>query len=167
MEMQTYVEQIRAQLAASASLGDEQTRRVAEALAVAVEPAVRLVLIAAMSAAADEITASLLDLPGAPIVSVRTDGDEVSLQMRSVEPLAGHPATPPTDEGDTTARISLRLPEQLKADIDAAARAVGASVNSWLVRTAASAVAQSVKPGGNQRSSGVGGSHRMTGWING
>ena len=33
-----------------------------------------------------------------------------------------------------TARISLRLPEGLKASIDAAAAREGVSVNTWLVR---------------------------------
>lgn len=165
MEMRPYVDQVRSQLAAAALLGDEQTRRIAEALSAAAEPAVRLALLSAASTLADEVTAALLDLPGAPTVSIRTDGDELQVQVRPVEPTGGA-APPRTEEADANARISLRLSEQLKADIDAAARTVGASVNTWLVRTAASAVAQGLRPGAQGGSSSRGG-HRLTGWIDG
>jgi hypothetical protein len=65
------------------------------------------------------------------------------------------------DEGDNDARISLRLPESLKSQIENAARAEGVSVNSWLVRAANSALS----PGQSFRAHGHGG--RITGWING
>ena len=45
-----------------------------------------------------------------------------------------------TDE--TTARISLRLPDGLKARIEEAAGSIGASVNSWLVHALHDAVVQ-------------------------
>ena len=73
MELTTYVHQVQKHLSAAAALGDEQTRNTADALATAAEPAMRLAVLAALSAAADEITAALLDSPGAPAVSVRLD----------------------------------------------------------------------------------------------
>ena len=41
---------------------------------------------------------------------------------------------------DTSARITLRLPETLKASVEAAAAREGVSVNSWLVQALARAV---------------------------
>ena len=66
------------------------------------------------------------------------------------------------DEGENDARISLRLPESLKAQIDTAARAAGISVNSWLLRAATAALGPG--RGAPTTSSGPG---RITGWING
>jgi uncharacterized protein (DUF1778 family) len=43
------------------------------------------------------------------------------------------------DDGGTW-RVTLRLPENLRAGVDAAARADGLSVNAWLVRAAAAAL---------------------------
>ena len=44
------------------------------------------------------------------------------------------PAAPPSAEDEASARITLRLPEGLKAGIEAAASREGVSVNAWLVR---------------------------------
>ena len=64
-----------------------------------------------------------------------------------VDELADGPAfvTPPfaaresEDDGGTW-RVTLRLPENLRAGVDAAARTDGLSVNAWLVRAAAAAL---------------------------
>jgi hypothetical protein len=48
---------------------------------------------------------------------------------------------------DATARLTLRLPEPLKVQLEAAAAAEGLSVNAWLVRTVAGAL-QPGDPGG-------------------
>jgi hypothetical protein len=48
------------------------------------------------------------------------------------------PRTPPPvedDDGGGTARVTLRLAEQLKARIEEAAALEGVSVNAWLVRS--------------------------------
>ncbi|HVE25916.1 MAG TPA: Arc family DNA-binding protein [Sporichthya sp.] len=160
MDLETYSAGVRAQLTAAAALGDESTRAVAEALATAADPAVRLALLEAISAAADEITAALLDAPSSPAVAVRLDRDEVRVEVRLADPPPA-PVVPAVDEGDNEARISLRLPESVKSQIETAARAEGVSVNSWLVRAATSALT----PGPPFRASGHGG--RITGWING
>lgn len=44
------------------------------------------------------------------------------------------PATPVPESDEGLSRISFRLPESLKARIEAAAAADGLSVNAWLVR---------------------------------
>src|SRR5205823_2488652 len=50
------------------------------------------------------------------------------------------PYSNPEDDTGTTARVTLRLPEQLKPQIDEAAARAGLSVNAWLVRTVAAAL---------------------------
>jgi hypothetical protein len=161
MHLFPYTASVRAQLTAAAALGDESTRAIADALASAAEPAVRLAVLEAVSAAADEITAALLDAPGSPTVAVRLDSDDVRIEVRLAEPAAPPAAAVALEEGDNDARISLRLPEALKGQIESAARTEGVSVNSWLVRAANAALS----PGQSFRAHGHGG--RITGWING
>ena len=166
MDMHPYVAQVRTQLEAAAALGDDRAREIASALSAAVEPAVQLALVAALSGAADEITAALLDAPGAPAVTVRFGDDRAQFEVRQYE--EGESSPPPVDDADASARISLRLPEALKTDIEAAARGDSVSVNTWLVRAAASALSA---PGGGQARPGTrrsgGGTYRVSGWING
>ncbi|MGH8862983.1 MAG: toxin-antitoxin system HicB family antitoxin [Jatrophihabitantaceae bacterium] len=168
MQLSQHVTQVRDQLTAAAALGDDATRRVAEGLAVAAEPAMRLAVLGAVTAAADEITAALLDSPGAPAVAVRLDGDEVQIEVRTAEVVEPVPA----EDTDASARISLRLSDSLKSDIEAAARAESVSVNTWLVRAAGRALASSPRPGpgweGRGGWDGRGNNpYRITGWING
>jgi hypothetical protein len=168
MQLSPYVAQIQTSLTAAAALGDEATRHTAEALCTAAEPAARLAVLAAVTAAADEITAALLDSPGSPAVAVRLDGEDLRVEVRLAEPAPEPPADDP-DTADATARISLRLPEGLKTEVEAAAKAASVSVNTWLVRAAGRALAAGrARPGfeaggWESRSSG----HRITGWING
>jgi hypothetical protein len=161
MQLSPYVAQVQAQLTATAALGDDATRRTAAALAAAAEPATRLAVLAAVTAAADEITAALLDSPEAPSVAVRLDGDELRIEVRTAESV---PDGPPED-GEASARISLRLSDALKSDVETAARADAVSVNTWLVRAAARSLA------GNRTRGGWDGRgtnpHHITGWING
>jgi hypothetical protein len=186
MRLHDHITQVATQLDAAAALGDERTREIAHTLAVAATPAVRLALLAALSEACDEITAVLLDLPGSPTVAMRLDGDEAVVDVR----LADTPteAEPPVsrDEGEATARISLRLTEALKSAIDTAAEQAGVSVNTWLVRAATNALNPNPfdalaafgrasggfgggpqRPGGGAQRHGGGGHQRITGWING
>lgn len=183
MHLDEHLTQVHDQLAAAAALGDDRTKEIASALATAATPAVRLAVLNAVSAAADEITAALLDFPGSPAVSVRLDGDEVHVGVRSVAGGADTPSTEPRrDDGDASARISLRLSEALKNEVDGAAARDGVSVNTWLVRAATSALhpgpfgglgAGLFGSGGPFGPGGPGGgrrgehSGRVTGWING
>lgn len=163
MHLEAYLTTVHDQLAAAAALGDDRTREIAAALGAMAAPAVRLAVLDAVSAAADEITEALLDQPGSPTVSVRQDGDEVrvSVQAGVVAPAVVEPRR---DEGDTGARVSLRLSEALKSEIDAAAERDGVSVNTWLVRAAAAALDdRGVR--GERRARHE--NHRVTGWING
>lgn len=166
LQLPQYVAQVRAQLVAAAALGDDSTKASATALAAAAEPAVRLAMLAAISAAADEITAALLDTPAAPAVTVRLDGDDVAISVRLTQPVEPAEDRTPTNEHEYNARISLRLPETLKTAIEAAARASATSVNTWLVRAASTALARADSAGQSQASAKPGGGYRVRGWIN-
>ena len=174
MQLQHHLAQVSDQLAAAAALGDERTKEVAAALGAASSSAVRLALLHAVTEAAGEITAALLDYPGAPAVTVQLDGDELALDVRPTHT----EEAPRADEGEATARISLRLTEALKAEIDAAAEAEGISVNTWLVRVAAQAtrnpfaggpfvnIASAFGAAAAAKGRGRRGDQRVTGWIN-
>lgn len=169
MHLDQYVSQVHDQLTATAALGDERTQQIAHTLVSAATPAVRLAVMHALAAAADEITAALLDYPGAPTVAIRLDGDALSVEVARAQ---AEPAeTLRVDDGDTSARISLRLPESLKADVEAAAGHDGVSVNTWLVRAAGAALSPGRSgpgPGWGDSASQRGRSaHHITGWING
>lgn len=159
MHLPPYTAGVRAQLTAAAALGDDSTRAIADALAAAAEPAVRLAVLEAVAATADEITEALLDAPGAPVVTVRLDHDDLRVEVRLGAVAEAAPA--PADEAENDARISLRLPETLKGQIETAARGAGVSVNAWLLRAAGAALS----PAPTYRPAGAGG--RITGWING
>ena len=139
MDFSPYVDQLRRELVSSAELGGDEARALAERLTGPLEASVRLAMLSALSAAAEEITSQLA--PGS--VDVRLRGGDIGFVVtpppapehhEEAEP-APTPAPPPADADDAaTARITLRLPEQLKARIEDAAGREGFSVNTWLVR---------------------------------
>lgn len=168
MQLHPYVAQVQAQLVAAAALGDEHTRAIALALSTAAEPAIRLALLAATSAAGDEITAALLDSPGAPAVAIRVDGDDLRVEVRAGEPVPEPEPARPSAEEDNSARISLRLPEGLKSRVEEAARTEGISTNTWLRQALEGTLSgwPWPRPGANRPGATHGG-HRITGWVNG
>src|SRR6516162_2117573 len=173
MELEPYVATLSQELAAAAGMAGHEDRELAERLATPLESAARLVLLEALSAAADEITRDLA--PGS--VYVRLHGREPSFVVTPApsdsfaEPTAPAPgALPPmatdTDEG-ATARINFRLGESLKGRIEQAADRAGLSVNSWLTRAAAAAL-ESDDPArwAEQRGArSARGNDRFTGWV--
>jgi hypothetical protein len=142
MELTPYVENIRRELAVAAEAGGDEARELAERLTAPLESAVRLTLLEALSAAADEITSELA--PGSVEVRLR-GGDPAFVVTPAPTEEAAHdesdvPPLPPEGEEGETARINLRLPGQLKAGVERAASREGLSVNAWLVRITAAAV---------------------------
>jgi type 1 fimbria pilin len=169
MELEHFLREVSEQLTAAAALGDERTREVAAALAGTARSSVRMAILDALAAATVEVTDALHaaggDAQPAPAVSLQLTGDQVRFtvttppQLEEAEPVATRP-----EDGDATARISFRLPDSLKAEIDRAAGQAGLSVNSWLVRAATNALRPGTASAGGWHSSG---GHRFTGWVTG
>ncbi len=170
MELTRYVDDLQHRLATAAGAGGDDARRLAERLAAPLDAAVRLVLLDALSFAAGEISAELA--PGS--VDLRLRGGEPEFVVALPEPEAGGrddlaatpalPAPPATVEGDdgATTRTTLRLPDQLKAQVEVAAARDGLSVNTWLVRAVAAALEQiPAAPTAVPRRGGT----RVTGWV--
>lgn len=178
-----YVDSLRRELAVAAEAGGEDARALAERLTSPLEAAVRLVLLEALSDAADEITRDLA--PGS--VEVRLRGRDPDFVVTPPPPqpapaeapppgglrqaLAGAlevsmgvraPAAEPEETGGTS-RVTLRLPEHLKPRIEEAAGRMGLSVNAWLVR----AVTAALDPGGPPQDRGEGRpiGRNYTGWV--
>ena len=76
------------------------------------------------------------------------------------------PPAPPaeTDEG-ATARITLRLPEQLKTRIEDAAGREGFSVNAWLVRAVSRGLDAAAGSGPGDRRRNRWSGQQYSGWV--
>jgi hypothetical protein len=149
MDLSPFLDGLRRDLAASVAAAGPEAARTGELIAGALEPAARLTLLDVLSQAAAEITAALDDVE----VDVRMrgrDADLVITEAAHPEPAAPPRTEPapgpvPEPEGDP-ARITLRLPEHLKAQVEHAAAAEGISVNTWLVRATAAGLHPQTPP---------------------
>jgi len=176
MDLTPYIASLRDDLVTAASAGDENTRRAAEVLAAALEPAARLAIMNALSDLAAEVTASLDD----HVVDVRLAGRDVQVVVtgRGV-PHDGPRAdeVPPVDEaGGDMSRMTLRMFEQLKAKAEQAAAAQGVSLNTWVQQAVQGALHRKLggKDWSREWSRGWGGGpetgqnqHRVHGWYEG
>jgi hypothetical protein len=137
MDLTPHVEALQRDLAAAAAAGSEETRRVADLLAGALEPSARLTLLDALAEVAAEVTEAL----DSTLVEVRLQGREPRVVVTQEapgpesdpEPEPEQPAFSATEDAGTV-RITLRLPEPVKSLLDQAAAREGLSVNTWLVR---------------------------------
>jgi len=142
MDLQPYVDAVRHDLAVAAAAGGPDAETLAERLTAPLESAIRLALLESLSEAAEQITRDLA--PGSVEVRLRGRDPEFTVSA-GVEDGAELSYTPPVvapeseDDGGTW-RVTLRLPENLRAGVDAAARGDGLSVNAWLVRAAAASL---------------------------
>jgi HicB family len=127
MQASRFVEALTQDLVAVARLGDEATAQAAERLIASLQASVGLRLLEALSEAALELSGQL---PGGHI-EVRLAGQDPELVYVEDAP---EPAAPAGPEDANLARISLRLPEDLKTRVERAAASEGLSVNSWLVQ---------------------------------
>ena len=136
MDITPYVDSLRRDLVAAAEAGGDELKQAAERLAYALDPSARLALMEAISHAAAEITA---ELPQGS-VDVRLAGRDldfvVDVPVADAQTPPGPPAPPvppaPEEDGDL-ARITLRIPESVKARAEDRAAAAGQSLNTWLV----------------------------------
>src|SRR5690349_15481165 len=175
MDITPYVERLREHLAQAAAAGDDQVRDAADRLALALDPSMRLALMEALSQAAAEIT-----------TEVRSGSVDVRLSGRDLEFVVDNPrpepvqvaATPDPDEDEdadgATARITLRLPESVKARAEELAARHRASLNTSTVTALRAATREGAinidndlsslpfgpDAGGNTRRG-----KRMTGWV--
>ena len=125
MDITPYVDTLRRDLVAAAEAGSDELKQAAERLAYALDPSARLALMEAISHAAAEITAELPD----GSVDVRLVGRELDFVVE-VAPPAAMPEPPPPpappapldEEAGDLARITLRIPEAVKARAEAVAR---------------------------------------------
>jgi hypothetical protein len=166
MELAPYVDTLHRELTAAAEVAGDDVRRAADRLLTALDASVRLVLIEALGAAAEQITAELA--PGS--VEVRLRGRDPEFVVTA--PVAPEPPAPPPppptasfEADDTTARISLRLPDGLKVRIEEAAGSIGASVNSWLVHALQDAVVRVDQQPPHERTRTTRPGKRLTGWV--
>ena len=103
-------------------------------------------------------------------MAVRLDSDEIRVAVTPGAAEAQPPQLPRPDDGDASARISLRLTEALKAEVDTAATAAGVSVNTWLVQAASAALggkASNAAGHSGAREYRTSSSHHVTGWVTG
>lgn len=104
--------------------GDDAVAAAGEAILAALRPAVSALALELCQQAAAEVSAQLLDQT---VEVVLRDGDP-HLAVRRAESEA------PTVEHDSLeARLTLRLPEQLKRIVEEEASASGDSINSWVI----------------------------------
>jgi hypothetical protein len=176
MDLTSYVSNLGREFATLAEAGGEESRALVERLTGSLESAIRMTLLDALSAAADEISRDLA--PGSVEVRLRGRDPNFVVTSPSAEPLplsveaitATANVAPDNDlliaEDGPAARINVRLPEQLKTAIEEAAAKEGRSVNAWLVRAAAAGLQ---RPDREQRhepsSSGKRTQQRFTGWV--
>lgn len=128
METARFVEKLERDLVSVAALGDDAVAETAERLIQALRGSAGLRLMEALGEAALEISAQLPD----GHVEVRLVGPDPELVYVPEE--AVEPAPAPEEEG-LAARITLRLYDSLKRELEAAAAREGVSLNTWLVRT--------------------------------
>ena len=178
MDITPYVDSLRRDLLAAAEAGGDEARQVAERLSYALDASARLALMEAISQAAAEIST---ELPQGG-VDVRLVGRELAFVVEAptaavpTPPAAPVPPRPEEVEEGDLARITLRIPESIKARAEEKAATHGQSLNTWLVsiiRAATSDHAINVDidlssipffghdpfKGGNR------GNRRMTGWL--
>jgi len=174
MDITQFVDELRRDLQVAAQSGGEDIRAAAERLTGALDSSVRLTLMDALSQAASEITNEL-------------QGTSVEVRLKGREPIfvvAGAAMEAPTatqesgesaedfefGDDETVARITLRIPESLKARAEELAAKRGQSLNTWLVNATRSAASininissQGFGPGapGRNRSS----NKRIQGWV--
>jgi hypothetical protein len=179
MDITPYVDSLRRDLVAAADAAGPETRQAAERLTFALDPAARLALMEAVSQAAAEITA---EMPSGS-VDVRLNGRELDFVVQAptmAPPAPPAPASPEAvEEEGGVARITLRMPESVKAKAEEMAARSGHSLNTWLVNVVRSATRDnavnvdidlsSIPFFGGDPFGGKGpgrpGNRRMTGWV--
>jgi HicB family len=125
MKMSLAVEALLADVMAVGTLGDELVSDVVERIAAVLERSVAVRILGLLSEVAAELSSELPD----GRVEIRVAGDDVELAYSDEAPSV------PESDAELSARITLRLSDQLKARVEENASRAGISVNSWVLRT--------------------------------
>jgi hypothetical protein len=149
MQLSQFVNALQSDLTAVAAVGGDETAEAARRISIALEGSVSLRLVDVLAAAALELNNQL---PGGR-VEVRLSGRDPQLVFVEDEP---EPPAAAAGDDAFTARITLRLPEALKASVEASAIAEGVSTNTWLVRAISRALTPSTRRGPGTRLTGFG-----------
>ena len=151
MQLDSHVQAIQQELVAAAARGDEELGEVARRMGEALAATLHLHLLDLLGEAALEIGGQL-----------ETGRVEVRLAGREPEHVVVSDETPDAAQlgagEELSGRITLRLPESLKAGVEAAAAREGISTNAWLVRTIGRTLEQRSTKHGR---------HRMQGYAQG
>jgi hypothetical protein len=127
VDLDPHVQQLSTRLAAAAP--DEASAATVSRLLTSLEPAVHLLVIDVLGLAALELS----DRLPSGHVELRLAGRDVELLYVDDAPADDAPSRTGDDDG-AAARITLRLPESLKTEVENAAAVVGQSTNTWLVQ---------------------------------
>ncbi len=152
MQIAPHVAAIQSDLAAAAGLGDEATAEAGRRLSEALASSLQLRLLDLLGEAALDVNGQL---PHGH-VEVRLAGRDPELVFVP-EPEPEPESGPQAVADDQSARITLRLPEALKASVEAAADREGISTNTWIVR----ALSRALEP----RSARVRAGNRLQGFA--
>jgi hypothetical protein len=146
-------------------------------LSAALEPAIRLAIMNAMSDLAAEVTAALDD----HVVDVRLAGRDVQVVVsgtaqRAPEPEQEQPLPPPTGDNsaENISRMTLRMFEQIKSQAEQAAAAQGVSLNTFVSQAVQGALGRKMQGRGwhhhhedENKGKRGGDSSRVHGWTEG
>ena len=177
MDLTPHVERLRYELGLAAAAGGEDARALAERLTAPLESAVRLVLLEALSEAADEITRDLAPgsvemrlrgrEPGFAVTPAPADDAVATTDHGAAGAMGGGAGgvTPPDLDDGAMTRINLRLPDTLKARVEEAAGRERLSVNAWLVRAAAAALTSDERGTPQPVPRTARGGQSLTGWV--
>lgn len=124
MKMSTFIDRLSSDLKALGKLGGPDLDSAVSRLIPTLEPVLRTRLVEAMATLANEAKGQL---PSGRL-EARINGEEVELVYLQDESASRE--TP----SELNARITLRLPEDLKSRIEKAATKEGVSLNSWLLK---------------------------------
>lgn len=124
MKMSSFIEKFAQDLHALGKLGGPDLEGAVSRLLPALEPVLRTRLLEALSEVARDVKEKL---PGGQI-EARLNGDEIEFIFLPENEV------PREIPADLSARITLRLPEELKSRIEQAATKEGVSLNSWLLK---------------------------------
>jgi hypothetical protein len=151
MKIAPHVDALRSDLAAAATLGDARAAEVASQL---VEALSRSAPLRFQEALGEALLEANEQLPSGHL-ELRLAGSDPGLVFVDDEALSA----PPAADEPSAARLTLRLPERLKSQLEEAASREGVSVNTWLVRALSGAVSSrphAMRPGNPRRLVGYG-----------